>query len=111
MTTIAEHKSGAGHKSGAELKSELRVAALARRRALDPTISAMFSLRLGEQGCALARRFQPRVVSAFHPILDEPDTLALLAALAREGFATALPVTVSRAAPLTFRRWSPGDPT
>ena len=36
---------------------------------------------------------------------------ALLAALADAGFATALPVTVARGAPLAFRRWRPGEPT
>jgi 5-formyltetrahydrofolate cyclo-ligase len=50
-------------------------------------------------------------VSAFHPLPDEPDTLELLAALALEGFSTALPVVVDRKAALTFRLWRPGDPT
>ena len=59
----------------------------------------------------MALLWRPRCVSAFHPIRGEPDTLALLAALAAAGFATSLPVTVSRAAPLKFRRWRPGDPT
>ncbi len=97
--------------SFAERKFELRVAALERRRALDPAVRIGFSLRLIEQGTQLAFRHRPRIVSAFHPIRDEPDTLGLLAVLAREGFVTALPVTVSRAASLIFRRWSPGEPT
>ena len=55
--------------------------------------------------------WRPRVVSAFHPIGEEPDTLPLIAALAAEGFATALPVVAGRALPLTFRLWRPGEPT
>jgi len=51
------------------------------------------------------------VISAFHPLRDEPDTRALLAALAAAGFSTALPVVVGRASPLTFRLWRPGEPT
>jgi len=97
--------------ASAEAKARLRNEALARRRLVGPEIRAAFSARLAGEGVRLARRFEARIVSAFHPIRGEPDTLALLDALAREGFATALPVTVSRAAPLTFRRWRPGEPT
>jgi 5-formyltetrahydrofolate cyclo-ligase len=92
-------------------KGALREEALRRRGALGPEIRAMFSARLAEQGLAIARRVGARVASAFLSIKDEPDTLPLLAALAESGFHTALPITVSRAAPLTFRLWRPGDPT
>jgi 5-formyltetrahydrofolate cyclo-ligase len=95
----------------AEPKSLLRRQALARRRSLDPQTRALLTARLAEEGLACARRWGARAVSAFSPIGEEPDALALLAALAAEGFATALPVTVSRAAPLTFRLWRVGDPT
>jgi len=95
----------------AEPKALLRRSALNRRRVLDASTRDRLSGRLTAEGLALARRWRPKIVSAFYPILDEPDTLALMAALAAEGFATALPITVSRQAPLTFRRWRPGDPT
>jgi 5-formyltetrahydrofolate cyclo-ligase len=95
----------------AGLKALLRQNALARRRALDPQIRAAYSERLAVEGLRLASIWRPRFVSAFHPFRDEPDTLALLEALAAAGFATALPVPVSRASPLTFRLWRPGDPT
>ena len=64
-----------------------------------------------QEGLRLARLWRPRVVSAFHPLRDEPDTLELLQALAAEDFATALPVVVGRGSALTFRLWRPGDPT
>jgi 5-formyltetrahydrofolate cyclo-ligase len=92
-------------------KRVLREEALRRRGALSPEIRQMFSARLAEQGLAIAQRVGARIASAFLPIKDEPDTLPLLAALANGGFHTALPITVSRAAPLTFRLWRPGDPT
>lgn len=95
----------------ASLKSELRRAALARRAALSADARAAFSARLTREGAALARRLRPRAVSAFYPVRDEPDTLALLGWLSAEGVATALPVTVARGEPLTFRRWRPGEPT
>jgi 5-formyltetrahydrofolate cyclo-ligase len=72
---------------------------------------AAFRQRLADEGLRLARLWRPLVVSAFHTLRDEPDTLGLLGALAGQGFATALPVVVGRGAPLTFRLWRPGDPT
>ena len=93
------------------LKPELRRAALARRAELPASARTAFSERLTAQGAALARRFGAGAVSAFYPVRDEPDTLALLALLAAEGVATALPVTGKRGEPLIFRRWRPGDPT
>ena len=98
-------------EASADAKARLRKEALARRRRIGPATREAFSARLAAEGLRLARLWRPRCVSAFHPIRDEPDTLALIAALAAEGFATALPVTVSRSLPLTFRLWRPGDPT
>ncbi|MGD0722369.1 MAG: 5-formyltetrahydrofolate cyclo-ligase [Roseiarcus sp.] len=92
-------------------KAGLREAALARRGGLEAGVRELLSAGLAREGLALARRLGARAVAAFSPVRDEPDTLPLLAALAAAGFATLLPVTVSRAAPLTFRRWRPGDPT
>jgi len=97
--------------AAAESKSLLRRRALARRRLVDPQTRALLTARLAEEGLACARQWGARIVSAFAPIRDEPDTLALVSALGAAGFATALPVTVARGAPLTFRRWRVGDPT
>ena len=94
-----------------DAKPDLRRAALARRASLPAAARAAFSERLTTQGLTLARRFRPRAVSAFYPVRDEPDTLALLALLSAEGVATALPVTGKRGEPLVFRRWRPGEPT
>jgi 5-formyltetrahydrofolate cyclo-ligase len=95
----------------AEPKADLRKKALARRRALEPSDREAFSARLADEGAKLARRLGSRVVSAFHPIGDEPDTLGLLRELAERGLVTALPVTGSRRQPLRFRAWRPGEPT
>jgi 5-formyltetrahydrofolate cyclo-ligase len=91
-------------------KNILRQEALRRRGALAPEARRLFSARIAEEGVAIAQRVGARVVSAFWPIGDEPDTRPLLIALAERGFRTALPVTISRA-PLVFRQWRPGDPT
>ena len=93
------------------LKAELRRAALSRRAALPASVRARFSARLMREGLALAARHGSACVSAFYPIRDEPDTLALLGALADAGRVTALPVTGARGTPLVFRRWRLGEPT
>jgi 5-formyltetrahydrofolate cyclo-ligase len=95
----------------ADPKTALRRHALARRETIDPAARVAFSHRLVEEGLRLARIWRPRVVSAFHPVRDEPDTLPLLTALAHQGFATALPAVVGRGSPLAFRLWRPGEPT
>jgi 5-formyltetrahydrofolate cyclo-ligase len=92
-------------------KAAVRRAALARRKALPPELRARFTERLVREGLRLARLWSPAAVSGFHPIRDEPDMLALLAALAADGFAVALPAVVGRDRPLDFRLWRPGDPT
>ena len=97
--------------TNADPKRALRREALALRRAVASGVRAAFSRRLAEEGLRLARLWRPRVVSAFHPLRDEPDTLELLQALAAEDFLTALPVVVGRGSALTFRLWRPGDPT
>ena len=95
----------------ADSKAALRRDALARRSAIEAGARAAFSLRLAQEGLRLARLWRPRIVSVFHPMRDEPDTLPLLTALADEGLATALPVVIGRGSPLAFRLWRPGDPT
>ena len=97
--------------TNADSKAVLRREALARRRALPPETRDRFTERLTQEGLRLARLWTPSVVSAFHPIREEPDTLALLGALADKGFATALPVVAGRGSHLIFRLWRPGDPT
>ena len=92
-------------------KAALRKEALARRRALPPEAREVFTRRLIQEGLRLAASWGPSVVSAFHPIRDEPDALALLAALDAAGYATALPAVVGRDRHLEFRLWRPGDPT
>ena len=95
----------------ADSKPLLRQKALARRKALNLETRSRLTERLIQEGLRFARLWTPSVVSAFHPIREEPDALALLGALADDGFATALPVVVGRGAHLTFRLWRPGDPT
>ena len=92
-------------------KALLRSDALARRGTIEPAARVAFSHRLAEEGLRLARLWRPGIVSVFYPLRDEPDTLPLLAVLAEDGVATALPVVVGRGSALAFRLWRPGEPT
>lgn len=47
------------------------------------------------------------VLSAYWPIRDEPDLRPLITDLHNAGVTVALPLVETRAAPLTFRRWTP----
>ena len=92
------------------VKADLRKLALARRGTVTRDAAAAFAARLERAGLALAKTLAHPVVSAYWPIRDEVDTRLLLAALAAQGFATALPVTGARGTALLFRAWRPGDP-
>jgi 5-formyltetrahydrofolate cyclo-ligase len=61
-----------------DAKADLRREALRAARR-DPEIRAMFSRRLVDEGFSARAAFRRARVSAFYPIRDEPDTLALLA--------------------------------
>lgn len=50
------------------------------------------------------------IVAVYRAIGSELDMDALSLALARQGRALCLPVVVALAAPMAFRRWSPGEP-
>ena len=95
--------------SHADPKAVLRRDALDRRGRVEPAARAAFRRRLVDEGLRLARLWRPAIVSAFHPLRDEPDTLTLLEVLAKEGFATALPLVARRGSSLIFRSWRPGE--
>lgn len=90
----------------AERKAAARVAALARRAAIDPAGA-------GEAlaGVVLREAAPPpgAIVSAYWPMEPEIDVKPLLQALHARGQPLCLPVTPRRGLPLRFRRWRPGD--
>ena len=51
-----------------------------------------------------------KTVSAYIPVGSEADPRALLSIAHAAGCKTALPYVTSRASPMQFLRWSPGDP-
>jgi 5-formyltetrahydrofolate cyclo-ligase len=94
-------------------KAEIRAVLRARRKA--------HVARLRAEGCyepalaALAARVLTRLdgartLAAYLPHGAEIDPLPILAAAAARGLITALPRITSRAEPMQFHRWAPGDP-
>ncbi|HEY1736466.1 MAG TPA: 5-formyltetrahydrofolate cyclo-ligase [Methylovirgula sp.] len=94
----------------AAAKAAVRQEALARRERITDGDVRAFALRLATIGVRLVEEYRPDIVSAFSSIGAEPWTTLLLATLAEQGVATALPVIEKRGMPLTFRLWKEGDP-
>jgi 5-formyltetrahydrofolate cyclo-ligase len=99
-------------------KAALRAQALALRAGLSQCVRDQMAGHLAATCPSFLRENLKRhrlaaehpVVSVYHPIRGEADTLPLIEALARDGCKTALPVTVGRRAPLRFLAWRAGEP-
>jgi len=87
-------------------KSELRAAMRATRKRLSG-LDAGAAERAAEQAVALP---PGRVVAVYRAIGSELDVEALSQALIRAGREICLPVVILRDTPMSFRRWSPGEP-
>ena len=86
----------------------LRREMVARRAALSVAEHDALSARIVAH--ALAALPAPVVAAFCWPIKHEPDVRGLLAAWARAGVRTALPVVVAEGQPLAFREWTPETP-
>ena len=86
----------------------LRREMVARRAALSVAEHDALSARI--VAYALAALPAPVVAAFCWPIKHEPDVRGLLAAWARAGVRTALPVVVAEGQPLAFREWIPETP-
>ena len=86
----------------------LRREMVARRAALPVAEHDALSARIVAH--ALAALPAPVVAAFCWPIKHEPDVRGLLAAWARAGVRTALPVVVAEGQPLAFREWTRETP-
>jgi 5-formyltetrahydrofolate cyclo-ligase len=72
------------------------------------------ALRTADAGSAVASHADAlpdaAVVAVYRAMGSEIDPEPLAVALAAAGRILCLPVVIDRAAPMNFRRWSPGDP-
>ena len=73
-------------------------------RIAHPTLDEIFS-RLD----ALLPKLDGKIVSLYWPLQGEPDPRHWLEAILLRGAICALPVVVTKGAPLSFRSWRPGE--
>jgi 5-formyltetrahydrofolate cyclo-ligase len=91
-----------------DLKRGLRAAMTARRDALDPAARAEMDAARASLILALPQlAATPGVVAGYWPMRSEADPRPIMAALAAQGRALALPAVVDGR--LAFRAWRPGD--
>ena len=82
----------------------------AERKALSGTDRAALVAALSGHLLAFVRGLGPaagRAISGYWPIRGEPDLRPVMQVLHDEGWAIALPLVETRAAPLVFRLWTP----
>ena len=91
------------------LRERLRQQALQARAQAARRGGEEAALRLMEHGLALLETLPGKVVAGYVPVRDEADIMPLLHALHARDYTLALPVVERRDAPLTFRRWRPGE--
>ena len=89
-------------------RRELRRAMVTRRAALSAATHDTLSACIVDH--VLAALPAPAVAAFCWPIKHEPDVRPLLAAWARNGVRTALPVVMATEQPLAFREWTPETP-
>ena len=91
--------------AGAELKQDLRPAALGRRRAARAAAPADAAARVADHFLADLADPGHDVVSGYWPVRDELDPRPLLERLRARGSVIALPVVVGAGQALEFRVW------
>ena len=84
----------------------------AARAAVAPAQAEAAAQAIADRALALTLEMleNPAPVALYAPLPGELDAFPLLAALARLGYPTLLPVAGEKATPLTFRQWRPGAP-
>ncbi len=87
-------------------KQQLRAAMRATRKRLAGLDAGAADRAAGQAGALPPGR----IVAVYRAIGSELDVEALSWALIEAGRELCLPVVVERDAPMTFRRWSPGEP-
>jgi 5-formyltetrahydrofolate cyclo-ligase len=97
-------------KDGSVLRQALRRELLAARSALSPEYRAEASYQIFAQLRNILQARGARIVGAYLPIRQEPDSFPWIQAFVADGGTIALPVVLDRAQPLAFCSWAPGDP-
>jgi 5-formyltetrahydrofolate cyclo-ligase len=90
-------------------KSALRIELLALRNTLDDTARTRANEAIAARVLAWCAAAGVTSLGVYHPIRREPDLRSAYNALTAQGVHLSLPVVTDSNAPLTFRRWVPGD--
>ncbi|MGO8738874.1 5-formyltetrahydrofolate cyclo-ligase [Rhodoblastus sp.] len=109
LTPALSPQAGRGGVAGkAELRARLRQA----RSKVSSAEAEEAARAVADRALALTlqKLETPAPVALYAPLPGELDSFPLLAALARIGYLTLLPVAGEKATPLTFRQWRPGAP-
>ncbi|MGS0742251.1 5-formyltetrahydrofolate cyclo-ligase [Glaciimonas sp. GG7] len=98
---------------GARIKTHLRSTLLTLRQTIPEEKRRAFNAVIGKHvidwATSLAKDHPEVVIGVYWPIRNEPDLRPTYAALIAQGVRLALPMVVSKDAPLRFMRWTPGD--
>ena len=105
----ASSRPGQGKTDIDQRKEELRRECKMRRAEAHDRLGASGGDAIAERFAASISLAPQSIVAGYASIRDEPDVLPLLTRLVTQGHCCALPAVVSRAAPLEFRRWRPGE--
>ncbi len=93
----------------AATKARLRGRALKKRKALFAQDAGRAAIVAAERGLAFLAERHAGVAAGYYPVNSELSPLPLMAALAKKGWKTALPVVVADNAPLQFAAWREGE--
>lgn len=91
-------------------KADLRRQLIAARRSMPADVKAQADARIRAALSAWLEQHQTRSLGGYLALAGEPELMPLYEELAARGIVLAMPVAVERQAPLTYRRWQPGEP-
>ncbi|HEY9038782.1 MAG TPA: 5-formyltetrahydrofolate cyclo-ligase [Roseovarius sp.] len=92
-----------------EWRKAMRQELIEARQAIPVAARQEADARLTERLDALIGDVKGLTISLYWPFRGEPDLRKWATACRDRGASLALPVVVAKAAPLEFRRWTPGD--
>lgn len=90
-------------------RATLRKILLEQRRNTDLTQRQQWDAAIGRHLLAWCRQHHPASLGVFWPIQAEPDLRSTYPLLQQMGIQLALPLVISKAQPLLFLAWQPGD--
>lgn len=91
-------------------KAALRRQLIAARQSMPVDVKAQADARIIAALSSWLDRHQPRSLGGYLALAGEPQLMPLYEGLAARGITLAMPVALTRQAPLSYLRWLPGEP-